>query len=229
MRRTASRIARGLALAAVPVLMVGCSGSSDSGDSQSSDRATPTQKKSSSPSLAPAQFTGLPAPCTVLGKGTVRDLVPKAKDPSGKAARTSDTESRASCSWNGLDGFQYRWLEVSFQRSDSIQGVGSAEDQAKAAFTQLKATAAVPEGLKKGETATIRVVPGVGEEAQLVSAEVKKDGETYRDVTVVARKGNVVVTVSYDGAGFETDSVPKAKGIEEGAVKAAKEALAAIR
>lgn len=237
MQRIASTIARGLAVAALPVLLAGCSGSSDDGsggsgsggsDSASGDSGAKASQ-SASPSLAPARFTRLPAPCGVLAKKTVKDLVPKAKDTSGDAGKSSDTDARASCSWNGLDDFQYRWLEVSFERTESVPGVGGAQDQAKGVYTRLKAASAVPEGLKKGETAAIRVVEGAGDEAQLVSAQVKKDGEDYRDVTVVALKGNVVVTVSYDAAGFETDKLPKAKGIEDGAVKAAKEALAAVK
>lgn len=232
MRTTASRIARGLALAAVPVLVAGCSGSSDSeasGDSGPAAAASAKPKKSATPSLAPARFTGLPQPCKVLEKGTVKKLVPKAKDPSGKPAKSTDLDARASCSWNGLNGFQYRWLEISFQRADSVQGIGSAETQAKSAYTQLKAAAAVPEGLKKGKRAAIRVVPGLGDEAQLVSAEVKKDGEAYRDVSVIARADNVVVSISYDAAGFETAKLPKAKVIEEGAATAAKKAMSQLK
>lgn len=225
MRTTASRIVRGITIAAVPVLMVGCSASSDPG----TGAAKPKPSKSASPTLAPARFTGLPAPCKVLSKDTVRELVPKAKSLSGDTAKSSDLDSRAGCSWNGLDGFQYRWLEVSFRRSDSVQGVGSAETQARTAYTQLKASAATPDGLEKGQTAAIRVVPDLGQESQLVSALVKRDGDDYRDATVVARKENVVVTVSYNGAGFEDSKVPGAKEIEQGAVKAARAALAAVR
>lgn len=227
MQRTASTLARGLAVAtALPLLLAGCSGSPDPEDRSD---AKPTVSKSPSPTLAAARFTGLPAPCKVLAGKTVRALVPESKDVAGDPAKSSDTDARGSCAWNGLDGFQYRWLEVSFERLDTVPGVGSAEDQAKRVYTQAKASAAVPEGLKKGGAAAVRVVSGVGDEAQLVSAAVRKDGEDYRDVSVVARKGNVVMTVSYDGAGFEGDKPPGAGEIEDGALKAAKEAFGAIR
>jgi hypothetical protein len=228
MRPIASRIARALAVAAVPVLIAGCSGSSDSNSSGSSDKSTPKVKKSAAPSLAPAKYTALPNPCKVLSKGTVTSLVPATKDAAGDAAQSSDTSARASCSWNGLDGFQYHWLDVAFRRSDSGQGIGSAEEQAKTAFAKLRSSTARPDGLKKGQDPSVREA-GLGDESQLVSAEVEKDKETYRDVTVVVRRSNVTLTVSYDGAGFEDGKDPAAKEIEAGALKAAREALAKVR
>ncbi|WP_018383593.1 hypothetical protein [Wenjunlia vitaminophila] len=226
MQRIAEALTRVLAVAAVPVLLVGCSGSSDDSDS-SEKSATPTVASSPSASLEPAKFTRLPNACKTLSKNTVKDLVPKTKDASGDAAKSPDANARASCSWNGLNGYQYRWLDVALQRSDTLPGVGSAEDQAKAAFRKLKKSTATVEGVRKGEQPTIRVAD-VGDESQLVSAEVVKDKENYRDVTVVARTSNVVLTVSYDGAGFEGEKPPSATTMERAALKAAKEVLAQI-
>ena len=230
MRHIRSTIVRAVAVAALPLLVAGCSSAEpDEQEKGNGAGSGGSASASAKPSLAPARFTELPAPCKVLAEKTVKDLVPKTKDVSGSPGRSSDTNARASCHWNGLNGFQYRWLEVSFERTDTVEGIGSAEDQAKAAYARLKAEAAVPEGLKKGETPAIRVVPDLGDESQLVSATVRQDGDDYREVTVVARTSNVVVTVGYEGTGFEGSKLPKAKEIEDGAVKAAKEALAAFK
>ncbi|GAB2574005.1 hypothetical protein GCM10027168_03790 [Streptomyces capparidis] len=236
MQRIAEALARALAVAVVPVLVVGCSGSSDSGGSGSSGDAdnaasastAPPSPSASSPSPEPARFTKLPDPCEALSADTVEDLVPEVKDASGDAAKTSDRNARGGCSWNGLDGFQYRWLDVAYQRSDTSPGAGSAEDRAEKAYQKLKAASAAPDGLAKGEDPAIRQA-NLGDESQLVSAEVTKDGEGYRDVTVVVRTSNVVLTVSYDGAGFEGEEEPSAKKMEDGALRAAKEALAKVK
>ena len=76
--------------------------------------------------------------------------------------------------------------------------------------------------------ATTRAVTGIGDEAKLVSVKATKDDEDYRDVTLIARWSNVVLVVSYNGAGFEGSKTPSAKTVEDGAVKAAKEAIAAV-
>lgn len=223
MHRIASPISRLLAVAVVPALMAGCAASSGSGDpTPSASKKTSSSASGSATSAAPAKFSKLPDPCHALGKTTVHKLVPSAKHASGDPAESSDTDSRAGCSWNGLDGYQYRWLDLAFQRFDPITGIGTAEQQAsdRSQSEIEKATAA------KG--ATTRAVTGIGDEAKLVSVKATKDDEDYRDVTLIARWSNVVLVVSYNGAGFEGSKTPSAKTVEDGAVKAAKEAIAAV-
>ena len=169
-----------------------------------------------------AKYTRLPDPCAAISQATVKQLVPSAKDAGGRPVTASDPNSRGGCSWTGLDGYQYRWLDLAFQRFDPITGIGTAEQQAsdRSQSEIEKATAA------KG--ATTRAVTGIGDEAKLVSVKATKDDEDYRDVTLIARWSNVVLVVSYNGAGFEGSKTPSAKTVEDGAVKAAKEAIAAV-
>lgn len=233
MRRPAQRTVRALAVAAaVPVLLAGCSGGSSggSGDGGSakdkgSSSASPT--RSAAPSAAPAKYTKLPDACRTVSKKSVQDLVPEAKDTGGKPLTLSDPDNDKSCSWNGLDGYQYRWLNVELKRAQSVPGGAGANSQATAEFTKLKGSAAAPDGLKKGSSPSIRTA-GIGDESELVSAEVAKDKDTYRTVTVIARQDNVTIEVTYEGAGFEGDKTPKAADIEQGALTAAKQALAAL-
>jgi hypothetical protein len=234
MGRLASRTARALAVAAVPVLIAGCSsGSGSSGSSGSPGKgsgaggssAAKRPTASAAPSLAPAKYTRLPNPCRTLGKKTVTDLVPKVKDAAGQPLHVSNPNLLVSCSWNGLDGYSFHWLDVELRRTETLRGVGSAEQRAIQDFSHLKSTTAHPDDLKKGTSPAIRSA-GLGDDSQLVSAELLKDKTAYRQVTVIARQSNLTVNISYEGAGFEGTKTPSAKDIENGALKAAKEALA---
>lgn len=221
MHRSAPRIARVLACAAVPVLLIaGCSSGSDSG--KKSPDGTGSAKSSASATPAAAKFAKLPDPCKAVTQATVTRLVPKVKIAAGTPAKSSDASARGGCSWNGLDGYQFRWLDVALQRFDSASGIGSGEDQAKKRFTEQVAAAAQI----KGSTST--KADGVGDEATVISAPVEKDKLKWQDETVVARTGNVIVILSHNGAGFEDDKIPAADPLLKNAVAAAKEAVASV-
>ncbi|MDX6312347.1 MAG: hypothetical protein QOF44_1811 [Streptomyces sp.] len=228
MQRSAPRPARLLACAAAATisaaLVTGCSSASSSSSAKTTTggSASSSASGSASPSLAAAKYRALPEPCRTISAKTVKSLVPKVKNASGDAAKSSDPASRGGCSWNGLNGYQYRWLDVALQRFDSVAGIGTAQGQAQKRYTeQVTETKAV-----KGAKA--EPVTGVGDAATVVTAEVKKDKEQYEDVTVVARTGNVVVILSFNGAGFETAKTPKASALRTDALKAAKEAVASV-
>ncbi|MFI9100021.1 DUF3558 domain-containing protein [Streptomyces fildesensis] len=220
MHRSAPRIARVLACAAVPVLLVaGCSSGSDS--AKKPDGAG-SGKTSASAAPAAAKFAKLPDACKSVTQATVGRLVPKVKSAAGTAAKSPVQDQRGGCSWNGLDGYQFRWLDVALQRFDSAGGVGSGEEQAKKRFTEQVAAAAQVKG------ATSVKADGVGDEATLVSALVEKDKLNYQDETVVARTGNVIVILSHNGAGFEGAKTPAADQLQKDALAAAKEAVASV-
>jgi hypothetical protein len=61
-----------------------------------------------------------------------------------------------------------------------------------------------------------------------VTYGLTKSKEDFEYATVVARTGNVVVSVTYNGAGFAGAKTPSAADILKGAQKAAKEAVAAV-
>jgi len=230
MHRNATRIAvRTLACAAVPMLLVaGCS-SDSGGDDSAKPSPSPSTSSSAPPSPAPVKFTTLPDPCKTLSKGTVEDVVPEA-ETAGKNLGSKDADGYGTCLWSGLDGFQYRALTVSLKRFDSDVTLGSgAERAAKYAGQQVAAVAQDRENKKVKDTP----LDGVGDQATAVAFETeKKNGkksEDYRERRIVAVTGNVVVTVDYEGAGFETGETPSAEEIRKGAEKAAKEAVKAIK
>ncbi|MFD3481540.1 DUF3558 domain-containing protein [Streptomyces sp. NPDC058665] len=228
--RTRTRV-RMLACAAVPVMIVaaGCSSGSDGGDADADKPAATTSKDA--PKVAPAKFTTLPAdPCKSIAAKTIADLVPKAKDKSGSAGKSSDITTRGSCSWNGLDdngvkGSQYRWLDISLMRYDSEEGLGSGQDRAADYYKKEVAKASATEGAKGLKAAP---AAGVGTEATTVTYSVTKTGESFAYATVVARSENVVITLTYNGAGYAGAKSPVASDLVKGATKATKEAVAAV-
>ncbi|MFF1922825.1 DUF3558 domain-containing protein [Streptomyces sp. NPDC058221] len=232
MHRSAPRLTRILACAAVPVMLVvaGCSSDSDGKkDEASSSSAAPDATKSEA-KVATARFAELPEPCKSIASKTVKSLVPAAKTKNGTEGKSSDTAARGSCSWNGLDdngvkGSQYRWLDVGFTRFASDQALGSGADRAGDDLKKQTAKAQAAESAKKLETAPLS---GVGDEATTVTYDLKKTGEDFKYATIIARTGNVVVTVTYNGAGYAGSKTPSADTVLKGARMAAKDAVAAV-
>ncbi|MFD8691931.1 DUF3558 family protein [Streptomyces sp. NPDC059651] len=232
MHRSAPRLTRILACAAVPVMLVvaGCSSDSDGKKDDASSSSAAPDATQTEPAVAPAKFAALPDPCKSITAKTVKSLVPSAKTKSGTRGKSSDESVRGGCSWNGLDdngikGSQYRWLDVGFTRFASDQALGSGADRAQADYTKQVAKAQAAEGAKKLATAP---VGSIGEQATRITYDLTKTGEDFKYATVIARTGNVVVTLNYNGAGYAGAKTPSAADIVKGAEKAAKEAVASV-
>lgn len=71
-------------------------------------------------------------------------------------------------------------------------------------------------------------VSGIGEQATKVTYDLTKTGEDFKYATIVARTGNVVVTLTYNGAGYAGAKTPSGADILKDAEKAAKEAVTAV-
>ncbi|MFD3533573.1 DUF3558 domain-containing protein [Streptomyces sp. NPDC058664] len=240
MQRSAPRLTRILACAAVPVMLVVAGCSSDSGDggsgaTGSKDKGGASASATPSPSqttktVEPARFAELPQACKAISAKTTASLVPKAKTKNGTPAPSSDLTSRGGCSWNGLadmgvKGSQYRWLDVSFYRYESDVTLGSGQERAQANLAKELAKIEETPGAKKVRTAT---ATGIGDEAKTVAYQLRKTDEDFVYGSVVARTGNVLVLLSYNGAGYAGAATPSEKTVMAGAVKAAKEAVAAV-
>ncbi|MEU8706091.1 DUF3558 domain-containing protein [Streptomyces sp. NPDC048565] len=230
MHRSAPRLSRILACAAVPVMLVVAGCSSDSGDTKGSDSSASASAEKSEKAVEPAKFTELPDACDSIAKKSIADLVPKAKTKGGTPGKSSDTASRGGCSWNGLDdngvkGSQYRWLDVGFTRFPSDQALGSGAKRATDEYTKQVSKTQATEKAKK---VSAKPVSGLGEQATSVTYALSKSDEDFEYATVVARTGNVVVSVTYNGAGFAGAKSPSAATILKGAQKAATEAVASV-
>ncbi|WP_340374842.1 hypothetical protein U5640_06560 [Streptomyces sp. SS7] len=150
------------------------------------------------------------APCTSVAAKTISSLVPGAKT-AGKEIPSTDTKLRRTCSWNALKGFDYRWLDISFEITDS-------DAAAESSYTdRLKE--------KSGGGA----VPGLGDAGYSVVNLTTEDKQQTREGTVIARVSNALVVVTYNGSDFETKKAPGTDVINTGAIKAAKEAVAALQ
>ncbi|MFE0790263.1 DUF3558 family protein [Streptomyces mutabilis] len=229
----AKRLTRALVCAAaVPVMLVAAGCSSDSGSDDGKEKAA--EKSAASPSAKPsptvqaAAYGKLPEPCSVLAKKTLEELVPKADD--GKEGASNDTAMRGGCSWdslddNGVKGSQFRWLSVSMLRFESDQTRGAGDKLARDYYTKQLQDAQSTENAKSVKTTP---VSGTGDEAAIVSYDLKKKEGTFKQQTVVARVENVVVTVDYNGAGLAGDETPDAGDLGKDAQKAAKEAVASV-
>jgi hypothetical protein len=222
------------------LVAAGCS--SDSGDSDktqgqgqgqgktaASASVTPSPSQSTK-TVEPAKFAKLPEVCKSISSKTTAALVPKAKTKNGTPAASSDLTSRGGCSWNGLDdkgvkGSQYRWLDVSFYRYESDAALGSGQDRAHENLAKELAKVQETPGAKKLKTIT---ATGVGDEAKTVTYQLRKTDEDFVYTTILVRTGNVLVLLSYNGAGYAGADTPPQNDITGGAATAVKEAVAAV-
>lgn len=140
---------------------------------------------------------------------TLNSLVPGAKT-AGKEIRSTDAKLRRTCSWNALKGYDYRWLDVSYEVMNSDT---AAQKSYKDRITD-----------KSGGG----VVPGLGDAAYSVVNLTTEDKQQTREGVVIAQASNVLVVITYNGSDFESKKAPGTDEINKGAIKAAKEAVAAL-
>ncbi|MGW1075547.1 hypothetical protein [Streptomyces sp. NPDC002537] len=239
MHRTAPRLARILACAAVPVMLVATGCSSDGGGSK---KASPSPSHSAatpgpSASAKAATFTKLPEVCKSIDGKTIDKIVPKATKKEGETLPATSPMDSASCFWAGLDkddpkNLQYRSLTISLKRFSSDPTLGSGEKLAAAYVGQRVTKALTEDGAKEG--AKPEKVADIGDEAQTVATDYRKAAtegggeDDYRNAFVITRTANVVITVKYTGAGFEGAKNPDAGDLMKNAQDAAKEAVASV-
>ncbi|MFF4346959.1 hypothetical protein [Streptomyces sp. NPDC001530] len=174
----------------------------------------PAQKETStasapSTSAATKTYATSPAPCDGVTEATVKSLVPGAKT-AGQEIASTDKSVRRTCSWNALKGFDYRWLDVSYEIKESDETAqksyeGRVED-------------------KSGGGA----VPGLGDSAYSVVNLTTENKQQTREGVVIVRASNALVVVTYNGSDFETKKAPSTDEINKGAIKAAKDAVATL-
>ncbi|EFL35915.1 secreted protein [Streptomyces viridochromogenes DSM 40736] len=174
------------------------------------EEKTGTQSASApSTSTESKTYPAAPAPCGSVTEKTVTSLVPGAKK-AGKEIPSTDSALRRTCSWNALKGYDYRWLDVSFE----IMGSDEAAQKSYTARTEEKSGGGA--------------VPGLGDSAYSVVNLTTEDKQETREGTVVARAANALVVITYNGSDFESKKAPDTDTINKGAIKAAKEAVAAL-
>jgi hypothetical protein len=201
-----------LAVAGVAMTTSGAgSGSGDSDTRQQAD-ASPTPSaaaptgggsgltpdgNSRGASAAPRYSKPPTEACGALKAATVKKLVPGAK-ATGNELRTSDLSRRSGCSWHALDGFDYRWLDISFDVTGRA-AAGSGDP-----------------------------VPGLGDKATVTDKLTSDDDQQVREAVVTVRQDNATIVATYNGGDFESHKAPAAEEIRDGAISAAKNALSAL-
>ena len=162
-----------------------------------------------STSAASKTYTASPSPCTGVTAETVKSLVPGAKT-AGQEIPSTDKSLRRTCSWNALKGYDYRWLDVSYE----IKATDSAAEKAYKDRTTEKSGGGA--------------VPGLGDAGySVVNLSTEKKQQT-REGVVMVRASNALVIITYNGSDFETQKAPSTDEINKGAIKAAKDAVAAL-
>ncbi|MEU6219325.1 hypothetical protein ABZ845_17680 [Streptomyces sp. NPDC047022] len=174
--------------------------------------ATQNTGSGATASTAPAvkTYATAPEPCGGITAATIKSLVPGAPT-TGKEIPSTDKSIRRTCSWNALKGFDYRWLDVTFDIMDS-------EALAQKSYTQRTSD-------KSGGGA----VPGLGDSAYSVVNLTTADKQETREGAVIVRMSNALVSITYNGSNFETKKAPSTDEINKGAIKAAKDAAAALK
>ena len=208
-----------------PVVVLACAGwaltsgpAASSGTDHTSDRqsrntqSTESTETASAPATSAASktYSSAPAPCTSLSQKTSTSLVPGAKT-AGKEIPSTDSSIRRTCSWNALKGYDYRWLDVSFEILDS-------DAAAQKSYTDRTTQ-------KSGGGA----VPGVGDAGYSVVNLTTQDKQQTREGLVLVRVSNALVVVDYNGSDFETKKAPDTDEINKGATQAARDAVAALQ
>ncbi|AVV45461.1 hypothetical protein PYK79_56830 [Streptomyces sp. ID05-04B] len=202
-----------------PVVVLACAGwAMSSGpldepqDTARKDTQNTRPDETSAPSSTAVSktYAAAPAPCAGVAVKTVAALVPGAK-AAGKEIPSTDTALRRTCSWNALKGYDYRWLDISFEIAESDE---AAQNSYKERTKE-----------KSGGGA----VPGLGDEGYSVVNLTTEDKQQTREGVVIARVANALVIVNYNGSDFETKKAPATDEINKGAIKAAKEAVAALQ
>jgi hypothetical protein len=176
---------------------------------QSSSTRPSSSSAGPSSTAAAKAYSTAPSPCTSVPASTVKSLVPGAKT-DGKEIPSTDAKLRRTCSWNALQGYSYRWLDVSFE-------ISASEQQATQEYQQR-----VKEKSGGGD------VPGLGNSAYSVVNLTTEDKQQTREGVVVVRVSNALVVVTYNGSDFDTKKAPGTDEINKGAIQAARAAVGAL-
>ncbi|MFJ9151953.1 hypothetical protein ACIRP7_28745 [Streptomyces sp. NPDC102270] len=178
-------------------------------EKESAPRSAGESPSGASTAAPTKRYAAAPAPCGSISTVTIKSLVPGAKT-AGKEIPSTDTTLRRTCSWNALKGYDYRWLDVSFEITES----------------DVAAAKAYKENIS--EKSGGGSVPGVGDAGYSVVNLTTQDKQQTREGVVMIQVSNALVTVTYNGSDFESKKAPGTDEINKGAIKAAKEAVAAL-
>ncbi len=214
-KRTAVGAVAALLSAAALTTLAGCAGSGAGSDGADAPGTGSTQPATTAP---PGKYQTLPEPCGTVDQATLHDLLPSSSDYAGTAMITYDTDRRVGCKWTGMAQNANRSLSIDFERVVSYDPTVSDEERAKQDYARKAAAAhipdkapapddsasvptpgqSVPPSQDSGGDTSPRRVGGVGDEAYLDDSQAPDGNGSRRDVTMVFRTANVLVTIEFD-------------------------------
>lgn len=234
-------IASVLSLTALATLTA-CSGPSGSGGTTVDvGLSSHSQPVATAP---PGKYQNLPEPCGAVDSGTLHTLLPSSPDYSGDAAPTYDTDRRAGCRWSGSLSGGDRFLSVDLERVVSYDPSVSDNDRAARDFQSMAQAAHVPlispgssaspsssgsssptasASAGPGGSVSPRRIGGIGDEAYLDDDLVTEGADVHRDVTVVFRTANVLVTIVFSQWSTGASAAPPSADLQLGADRVAQE------
>ncbi|SHN21944.1 hypothetical protein [Actinacidiphila paucisporea] len=193
--------------------------------------------------VPPGKYKTLPQPCVAVDLDTLKALVPGAPDYSGRESLTYDTGRRVGCGWQAKtpDGSS-RTLTIDMERVVSYDPAVSDEVEAKSDFDDLAVAASIPAAPLPGTTPTTpatptnstgsasptgspggsqdlspRRLPDVGNAAFINDVASTRKGTARRDVTLVFRTANVVVSIHYAQSSPADGTPPQSADLQGGA------------
>lgn len=161
--------------------------------------------------LLPGTGAASPSPEDSGGAGSAGSG--EGADGSGEATLTYDTDRRVGCEWSGEGESWNRYLHVDMERVVSYDPSVSDEEQAREEYLDAAGAADVPGGGpgsappgsggasqdggggSSSDTASPRIIAGIGDEAFLEDRLKAEAAEPHREVVIVFRKANVIVKV----------------------------------
>lgn len=230
------------ALAALAALgtMAACTPGGSASGAAPDGKSVPLDGSSVSP-MPPGKYQTLPQPCIAVDLDLLKQLVPGVADYAGREALTYDTDRRVGCGWRGAtsDGTT-RTLKVDFERVVSYDPGVSDEVQAETDFDQQAAAASIPLSPTTTPPATVTTAPpttspaggdgtdlaprrltDVGNAAFINDVRTARPGAVRRDITLVFRTANVVVSVVYSQASPRDTLPPQSADLQKGAQQVA--------
>jgi hypothetical protein len=229
--------AAGTLVALAVATLAACTGGGSGSDAAEDSKAAALAGNPSVSPAPPGKYQTLPQPCGTVGLGTLKKLVPGLEDYAGTESLTYDTDRRVGCGWTSRasDGTGTS-LRVDLERVVSYDPQVSDEVQATTEFEKEQSEASIPASPSHTGPATTEPAGGSpGDSADVAPRQLTNVGNTAfindqvhtvpvghrRDVSLVFRTANVLVSVSYSQSSGPHDPSPSSVDLQEGAQQVA--------
>lgn len=217
--------------------LAACTGGGSGSDATDDAKAAALDGNPSVSPAPPGKYQTLPQPCGTVDLGTLKKLVPGLEDYAGTESLTYDTDRRVGCGWTSTasDGTGTS-LRVDLERVVSYDPQVSDEVQATLDFDKQQSAASIPVPSTTTPPASTDAAGGSpGDGPEVAPRRLMNVGNTAfindhlhtvpvghrRDVSLVFRTANVLVSVSYSQSSGPHDPSPSSVDLQKGAQQVA--------